>query len=100
MRFLRLVGMLVGAWLGTSAWAQPGHGPQDGAKEPDRAVERAPRVHRDELRALIRQQPLPLWEEGSPGAAPPHPHQLSPEERRNLRNQLRQQRGEDRRHPP
>lgn len=79
------------------AWAQPGHGPR--GESIRNAGDREPRVHREELRALIRQQPPARTEEEDAGV-PRHPHQLSPEERRNLRNQLRQQRPQDWRHPP
>lgn len=99
MRFFGLVGVLVGAWLATGAWAQPGHGPRGGAAQGTRMVDREPHAQREELRTLIRQQPPSQWDEDGPEAQR-HPRRLSPEERQNLRNQLRQQRGDDWRRPP
>ena len=91
--------LLVGALAGTGAWAQQGGGP---GRAPRAGMEREqdPRGQREELRALIRQQPSPPpWEENGQGAER-RPRQLSREERMDLRNQLRQQRNENWRRPP
>lgn len=95
--------LLVCALTSIGAWAQPGGGAgraPRGHTEQAYAEEREPRGHREELRAAIRQQTPP---QRPPEAAPGgdrRPRQLSPEERLALRNQLRQQRGENWPRPP
>lgn len=86
----------------TGAWAQqgggPGHAPRGGGEQ-GHAGERAPRGAREELRALIRQQPPPQQEQALQGMER-RSRQLSPEERMALRDQLRQQRAENGRRSP
>lgn len=82
------------ALTGTGAWAQQGggHGRSPrGGSEPGRSGEHEPRGQREELRALIRHQAPPPREEREQ-AVERRSHQLSPEERMALREQLRQQR--------
>ena len=88
--------LLLGALASAGVWAQQGSG-----HAPRGAMEREheSRGQREELRALIRQQPPPQRPEGLQGGER-RPHQLSPEERQDLRNQLRQQRGENWRRTP
>lgn len=88
--------LLIGALASVGVWAQqgPGHAPRGGLER-----EHEQRGQREELRALIRQQPPPQRPDGVQGGER-RPHQLSPEERMDLRNQLRQQRSENWRRTP
>lgn len=96
--------LLVWVLTGSSAWAQQGGGPgraPGGGVERGHPGEREARGQREDLRALIRQQPMPLQpQQQDARGAERRPRQLSPEERMALRDQLRQQRGENLRRPP
>lgn len=96
--------LLLLVWLLTStgAWAQQGGGPGRAPRagmEHGNSAEHPSRGQREALRTLIRQQPPSQREEEEPEGVR-RPRQLSPEERMALRDQLRQQRGENWRRPP
>lgn len=87
--------LLIGALVNVGAWAQPGanHSPHGGSREPE------PQGQREELRTLIRQQVPPQRTDQVQGGER-RLRQLTPEERRDLRDQLRQQRNDNWRRSP